>query len=116
VTPRQTFNLACQLQMDRVAAFLRPQSITKSLPSAPRISQAVHPAVSVGNERSAARQLQRTNRNPHYLVHWREDWQLTPEQLQKRQRNQKESAQRKARRHAQRARLAQAALALEAES
>jgi hypothetical protein len=35
MTPRQSFNLLCQLQRDRVAKFLRPQSVLKSVSSVP---------------------------------------------------------------------------------
>jgi hypothetical protein len=80
MTARQSFNLLCELQRHRVAAFLRPQSLSKSVPSAglPITTTAV--AVTEG-ERSAPRsaftagtsrkkreariQIHRTNRREH---------------------------------------------------
>lgn len=78
MTPRQSFNLVCQLQQDRVAKFLRPQSLSKSVLSVPLISPSAPPVVreersarsaftagTSSKKRKARLQVHRTNRREY---------------------------------------------------
>jgi hypothetical protein len=86
MTPRQSFNLLCQLQRDRVAKFLRPQSVLKSVSSVPPYSQVAPPIVreersgrsafAAGQSRKAREariQIHRANRREHVArLFWNE--------------------------------------------